>query len=334
MPPASSSSAADVSQNGGGKTTGRSVLVPLVLTSLALLWFFWFEQRYGGNRTQSAFSWIWSAWNEENDFEHGPLFPLVIIGLIVHRFRHLRAAVSEGNAWGLAVVLLGALFYAAAYRTLQPRVAMGALPFLLWGSALYLWGWQVARMLLFPLFFFWLAIPLPSFQQATVHLQILAAKGAHIGAGLCGVDTVLSGTEIRATNGSWGPLEIAKGCSGIRSLMALLMISGAWAYVADISFWKRMLLFLAAVPLAIVGNVLRVTSICVIAQYGDAGWAVNTWHDWSGLLLFYPFSLMLLLCLHSLLEGGLPWKKNRREVRRVVVSRTNTQPEETVLSEP
>jgi exosortase len=298
-----------------------------MMSGLVLVWFYGFEQRYGIDRSQSAVAWIWSAWNEENDFEHGPLFPLVILGLIVYRMPALRAAVAPGHLWGLAAVFFGVLLYVAACRTLQPRVAMGALPFLMWGAALYFWGWQVARMLLFPLFFFWLAIPLPSFQQATVSLQLVAAKGAYFGAGLCGVDTLLNGTEIKAASGQWGPLEIAKGCSGIRSLMALLMISGAWAYVANISLWKRVLLFSSAVPLAIVGNVLRVTSICVVAEYGDAEWAVNTWHDWSGLLLFYPFSLMLLLGLHSMLEGGLPWRAGKkREVRRVVVRKDESKP--------
>jgi exosortase len=306
----------------------------IVLTVVALLWFYWFELRYSADRSQSAFTWIWSAWNKENDFEHGPMFPLVIVGLIVYRFKALRASVSEGNSWGLAAVLLGALFYAVAYRTLQPRVAMGALPFLLWGSALYLWGWQVARMLLFPLFFFWLAIPLPSFQQATVSLQMIAAKGSHIGAGLCGVDTALSGTEIKAADGSWGPLEIAAGCSGIRSLMALMMISGAWAYVANMAMWKRVALFCAAVPLAIAGNVLRVTSICVLAEHFGTKWASGTWHDWSGLVIFYPFSLVLLLCLHSLLEGGMPWRKNRRQVRRMVVSGQSAVAQPAALVEP
>ena len=44
---------------------------------------------------------------------------------------------------------------------------------ILWGSALYLWGWQVARLLFFPLFFLWLSIPVPEFQQATTRLQII-----------------------------------------------------------------------------------------------------------------------------------------------------------------
>ncbi len=194
----------------------------------------------------------------------------------------------------------------------------------MWGSAWYFWGWRVAKILLFPLFFFWLAIPLPSFQQATTQLQLLATSMAHHGAALCGVETLVQGNQISSVHGGWEPLEIAKGCSGIRSLMALLMISGAWACIADLALWKRAVLFLSAFPLAILGNSLRVISIFVIAEYGDAKWARSTWHDWSGLLLFYPFSLMLLLCIHSLLEGGLPWKQaNQRKLRRVVVTRAD-----------
>ena len=296
---------------------------PLVAVALVLLWFYAGEARYGAGRFQTALSWLWSAWNSENDFEHGPMFPLIIAGLIFYRYARLKEVAGNGNYLGLFVVLIGAVLYAAAYRTLQPRVAVGALPILLWGSALYLWGWAVARMLFLPLFFFWLAIPLPSFQQATTHLQLMATSFAHHGASLFGVETLVQGNMISSANGGWEPLEIAKGCSGIRSLMALLMISGAWACIAEMALWKRAVLFLSAIPLAILGNALRVVSIFVIAEYGNAHWARTTWHDWSGLLLFYPISLMLLLGIHSLLEGGLPWKKSgARKVRRVVVTRS------------
>jgi exosortase len=305
------------------ESPGYGIVAAVVVSVLLLVWFFGFEQRYGGGRSQSALDWIWHAWNGETDYEHGPLFPVVIAGLIIYRFKALKSAVERGNGWGLAVVLLGAAFYVIGYRTLQPRVTMGALPFLLWGGALYLWGWQLAKMLIFPLFFFLLAIPLPSFQQATTNLQLLATSMAHHGAALFGVETVVQGTAISSVHGGWAPLEIAKGCSGIRSLMALLMISGVWAYIAKMALWKRILLFVSAFPLAIFGNSLRVISIFVIGEYGDAEWARTTWHDWSGLLLFYPISLVLLLVIHSLLEGGLPWRNGRRKaVRRVTVARS------------
>ncbi len=293
----------------------------LVLSTALVIWFYGIEVKFGPSRSLSAFGWIQSAWNGENDYEHGVLFPFVIAGLILYKFKDLKAYAASGSGWGLLSVACGVLLYVASYRTFQPRIAMAGLPFILWGSVYYLWGWQVAKRLIFPLFFFVLAIPLPSFQQATTQLQLLATALAHHGSALCGVETYVEGTTVLPLKGTWQPLDIAKGCSGIRSLMALLMISATWAYIAKIALWKRMLLFFCAFPLAILGNALRVISIFVIAEYGDAKWASTTWHDWSGLLLFYPFSLLLLLAIHSLLENGLPWKKStQRTLRRVVVA--------------
>jgi exosortase len=284
------------------------------------------ELRFGGNRNQSLFGWLESAWNGENDYEHGILFPFVILGLVIYQIKNLRKIAGKTDYIGLIPVFIGVLLYVIAYRTLQPRIAAGGLPFLLWGGCYYLWGWRVARVLAFPFFFFWLAIPLPSFQQATTHLQLLATSLAHHGSSLFGVETRVVGTTILPIKGDWKPLDIATGCSGIRSLMALLMISSAWAYVAKIKLWQKALLLMAALPLAIIGNAIRVTSIFVIAEYGDAEWAAGTWHDWSGLLLFYPFSLFLLLVLHSVFEGGLPWKKGKnRQIKRQMVSKSETQ---------
>ena len=310
-----------------GKPSHHRMMRTLVLfaSAVVLIWFFCVETRYGPSHVRTTLGWLYSAWNPSTDYEHGKLVPLVMLGLIFYRFKELRASVQSGSLWGLVSVVLGCLLYVAAYRTLQPRVAVFGLPFILWGSAHFLWGWRVAKLLAFPLFFLWIAIPLPTFQQATTHLQLLATAMAHHGSNMLGVETYTQGTTVLPVKGDWKPLSIAHGCSGIRSLMALLMISAAWAYIARIAMWKKVVLFLSAVPLAIVGNALRVISIFFIAEHGDAEWASTTWHDWSGLLLFYPFSLMLLLVIHSLFEGGLPWKgKNRRQLRRTVVTASNT----------
>jgi exosortase len=312
------------------------ILVAGLLTLVAVIWFYGIVPRYDSNRGMSVFAWLKGSWNPDGDYEHGLMFPFVILGLIIYRFKDLREAAQKdrGSFLGLIAVFAGAAFYAISYRTFQPRIAAGGLPFLLWGACHFLWGWRVAKILIFPLFFFWLAIPLPSFQQATTHLQLLATSLTYHGASLLGVETKMMGTTILPAKGNWEPLDIATGCSGIRSLMALLMISAAWAYVAKIRLWQKALLFLSALPLAIVGNALRLISIFVIAEYGDAEWARGTWHDWSSLLIFYPFSLFLLLVLHSLLEGGLPWKKNtkRRLRREIVVKQGEAKKEENVCN--
>lgn len=306
---------------GAGSRSNASMWVAVVGVLAVVVWFFCIETRYGPHHLRSTLGWLKSAWTPVTDYEHGNLIPFVIVGLIFYRLKEMRGAVQRGSGWGYLWVIVGCLFYVAGYRTLQPRIAVAGLPFILWGCVLVFWGRRVAKMAAFPLFFLWISIPLPAFQQATTQLQLLATAMAHHGSSLLGVETYTQGTTILPVHGNWKPLSIAHGCSGIRSLMALLMISAAWAYMAKMAMWKRVLLFLCAFPLAIVGNSLRVISIFVIAEYGDADWASTTWHDWSGLLLFYPFSLVLLLAIHSLLEGGLPWKRTKlRQLRRTVVN--------------
>ena len=315
-----------------GKRISPVTWLAAAATLAVIVWFYGFEPRFGPAHTHSSLGWLYSAWNPSTDYEHGKLIPFIILGLIFYRFKELRASLSEGSLWGLLFVLVGCLFHVAGYRTLQPRISVGGLPFIVWGAVWFLWGWRTAKLTFFPLFFLWIAIPLPAFQQATTHLQLIATSMAHHGSGLFGVETYTQGTTVLPVEGDWKPLSIAHGCSGIRSLMALLMISAAWAYVARMALWKRVLLFLSAVPLAIIGNALRVISIFIIAEYGDAEWAAGTWHDWSGLLLFYPFSLMMLLAINTVLEGGLPWKAaKRRQLRHVNVTAA---PQESTPTQP
>ena len=278
---------------------------------------------FGPGRLQSPLSWLESTWNGETDFEHGYLVPLITIGLIAWQWKHLRQVATKGNLLGALVALAGAFFFVLAHRTGQARLAVGGFPMVLWGSAWFLYGNQVARLTFFPFFVFWLAIPVPQFQQATTHLQILSTKLSAIGCGWLGIETEVRGTQIASLADKWDPLEIDDGCSGIRSLMALILISTVWAYLAKMSLWKKVLLCLSAFPLAIIGNFLRLTSIFVIAEYGDPHFAIHTWHDWAGLVLFYPISLMLLLAIHALLEGGMPrlrLLKSRKQVIRKHVS--------------
>ena len=210
-----------------GKASGffrDPVMVFSVVASVAaIIWFFGFEERFAANRSMSVFEWLESAWNGENDYEHGILFPFVILGLIIYQFKALREVAGKGSNLGLVAVFIGAALYAISYRTFQPRIAAGALPFLLWGGCYYVWGWRVARLLAFLFFFFWLAVPLPSFQQATTNLQLLATSLAHHGSSLFGVETRVVGTTILPVNGDWKPLDIATGCSGYSATCSSLM---------------------------------------------------------------------------------------------------------------
>lgn len=282
------------------------------LTLALVVWFYGFVPRFGSYDYLSLFGWLISAWNGETGFEHGVCMPIMILGLIAYRFRDLRDAArcDRVSHFGLIAVFAGALIYAVSYRLFLPRILACGLPLMLWGACHFLWGWRVARIVFFPLMFFWLVIPMPSIQYITTHIRLWVVALAHHFSSLCGVETTVAGTMICLVEGDLSPLQFGGACGDrIYALLPLLMISSGWAYVAKIRMWQKVLLFLSAIPLAILGNVLRLTSILVIAQNGDARWATTTWYDWSSLLIVYPLALLLLLVLHSLFLGRLPWKK-------------------------
>ncbi|GAA5483665.1 exosortase/archaeosortase family protein [Haloferula sargassicola] len=293
------------------------------LIGLLVAIFYGILPNFGPAQKQSPLAWLQSTWNSENDFEHGFLVPIITVGLLAWQWKRLRraaaGALDKGTWLGLAVAMAGVMFFVLSYRTGQARLAIGGLPMILWGSAWFLYGWRVAVLTFFPLFVLWLSIPLPQFQQATTKLQILSTKLASVGCGWLGIETEVRGTQIASLTDKWDPLEIDDGCSGIRSLMALILISSVWAYLSKMSLWKKALLCLSAFPLAIIGNTLRLTSIFLIAEYGDPHFAIHTWHDWAGLVIFYPISLALLLGFHTLLEGGQPLFKFMKPQRRRVV---------------
>ncbi|HBN16915.1 MAG TPA: hypothetical protein DD422_02570 [Akkermansia sp.] len=286
-----------------------SLAVSTLLLALTYLAF----PEFGSSGNETSIQWLISSWNKQTDYEHGWLVVPIIAFMLYHARKKIAQAPRRMDWRGLILFIPAIMLLMLSFRVGQPRVAVGALPLILLGGAWYLAGPQTARLCAFPLLFFWLCIPLPSFQQATVGLQIIATELGHWGATVFGVDTYLQGTNIRSTGGHWDAFNIAGGCSGMRSLMALLMLSAAWAYLSDLKFWKKCVLFLSAIPLAVIGNGVRITSIVVMAEYGDPEFASKTWHDWSGLLFFFPISLFGLAAVHSLLAGELIWKPSQRK---------------------
>lgn len=285
---------------------------------MVLAFFFLFLPGYGPGRENSLLEILYTSWNSETRYEHGVFFPFIILGLIAYRWKSIRTSLGPGENYGLLLLGVGCLLFIIAYRVIQWRVGIGSLPFLISGMIWYLCGRKTFLLTAFPVFYLWLSVPIPDIQQATVPLQNISTSLAQKFCQVCGVSTYSAGATIFSTNKNWEPLMVDELCSGIRSLMALLMISSAWAYSARISLWKRALLLISALPLSIIGNGLRVASIFVIAEYGNQEFARKTWHDHSGLLVFYPMSLLMMMALHALLEGWKPWKK--RVIKRTIVT--------------
>ncbi len=280
-------------------------LALLIIWAFLVVYFFGIHLAYGPALQESALTHLESAWNSETEYEHAYFIPFIMVGLLWMARKKIAASplTQQGAKLGLILITLGVLFYIASVRTIQWRVAIGALTFILFGSALYGLGWQGAKYFLFPIALFYFAVPMPGLLQGTNLLQLIATKAAYHAGSLFGVDMIAAGNNLASATDKWG-FDVAEGCSGLRSLMALTLVGAVYAYTTQTKLWKGLLLFASTIPLAIIANSLRITTIVLIAEYIDPEFAGGVYHDWSGFLFFLACGLAGLILIHRLLDAS------------------------------
>jgi exosortase len=82
-----------------------------------------------------------------------------------------------------------------------------------------------------------------------------------------------------------------------------------YGYLAERSTWRRLILVLAAAPVAVVANAIRIMGTGLLGQYWDPDKAEGFFHAFSGWLIFV-LSLGLLFLLHKSF-GLLDWRRRR-----------------------
>ena len=281
--------------------TAREPISALLLAALAgtFVYFFGFLPLFSG-RGLSTLVWAWQAWNPETNYEHAKLIPLIVLYLVWYDREKLRQAPLGSSRWGWAFIGFGLFLFVAGARTLQARLALTALPFLLFGVVLCVWGKAVARVLLFPIAFLLFMVPLNFLTQATARLQFLETGIASAVCNFFGLGVYTVGTAVHAANGAF-QFEVDEGCSGIRSLMAIAMLSAIYGHLTQDRFWKKLLLFAAALVFAIIGNAGRLISIFVVARLFGQDIAGGLYHNIAGYLSF-PFAIAAMLLFGKFLN--------------------------------
>lgn len=264
-----------------------------------LIYFFGLLPLFTGG-SLSTLVWAWQAWNPETNYEHAKLIPLIAAFLVWNARDKLKQAKLGSSRWGWLFIGFGLFLFFAGARTLQARLTLTSLPFLLFGIVLYVWGRNVARILLFPIFFLLFAVPLNFIAHATARLQFLETGAASAVCNFIGIHVQSIGTVVMATDNTF-KFEVDEGCSGIRSLMAIMMLSAIYGHLTQDRLWKQVLIFLAAVFFAIVGNAGRLVSIFIVARLFGQDLAGGPYHTISGYLSF-PFAIGAMLLFARLLN--------------------------------
>jgi exosortase len=251
-------------------------------------------------------AWLWDRWTLSVWHNaHGLLIPFVVAYFAYQELDTRRHLPVRSSAWGFALLipalLLQALDAGIHTELLSAISLVLAIPAL---SLLFL-GLERTRAIAFPLAFLAFALPIPLALSERIHL-VLRHVVANTTAGmvpLIGIPVFQEGTTLHLAQ---GPLQVADACSGFSTLYAAVAVAFLTAYSAR-STTRRALVLLAAAPLAIASNVLRVAFLVVMVVWSGPQ-VLETWlHPASGMMTF-ALALPIIFWLGGESGGRAPVK--------------------------
>ena len=154
------------------------------------------------------------------------------------------------------------------------------------GFAVFAYGFRQLLRWWLPFTVFWLSVPLPELVISSLALP-LQFRASEMGASLLrwrGIPVLLNGNVIMLPGGH--QLFVAEACSGLRSLTSLLSLAvllGGMVLRWPVS---RILLVLAAIPIAIVINGVRVFLTGFFVFFVSPAMAEGFMHTTEGWLMF------------------------------------------------
>ena len=247
---------------------------------------------------------------ESELYSHFILIPAVSLFFGFIYRRDIFADIEWRPKWGVAFCVLGlaALAVASAYReqllgvTLRNKITpndylslcMAGVICWVIGSFITAYGAKAFRKAMFPLLFLVFAIPIPLFVLHPVikALQYASAEAADIVFKLSGVPYLRDGLVFELSGLA---VRVAEVCSGIRSSLALFILSIITGHMFLERTSHRVILALLVFPITVVKNALRIATITLLANYVDISFLTNHWIHSSGGIPFFAVALCLFI---------------------------------------
>jgi exosortase len=271
-------------------------------------------------------------WTDEN-YSHGLLIPFVIGYILwQERVQFSDPRTRPAVLWGGAGVVASLFLLWAGVAGAELFVQRISLVLMIASVLIYFQGFRLLRVIAVPLSLLLLSIPIPQiiFNRIAFPLQLFASRCAVSAMSFFNIPVLRQGNIIELMPlGASEPkkLAVVEACSGIRSLMTLVTLAVVYAYftkpgVAQTSvcdepgnsqtevcathdklkfvgrfksfaFWRSLILVIAAVPIAILTNALRVSGTGVLAHYYGTRVADGFFHTFSGWVIYIAAAVLL-----------------------------------------
>ena len=240
------------------------------------------------------------SWDNNPNYSHGYFIPFISAFMVWYKRGEIFGQeIRPRPVLGTLLILAGLMQLMVAWVGSEYFLQASSMIPVLIGLTLVFWGTAVTRKMLVPILFLIFMIPLPAilWNQLAFPLALMASKIGASAVDMMGLPILREGNILYLPNVT---LQVEEACSGLRSLTTLFALSALIAYMSPLKRVSKLIIFLAAVPIALVGNIVRLIATAVLAKYFGSVVAEGFIHDFSGWLLFV-FGLVFLMLLQSFL---------------------------------
>ena len=244
---------------------------------------------------RDVFYGLVSDWYNDPDYSHGFLVPFLSAYFIWERWDDLKKKKIAPSLLGPVALCFGLACLVIGLVGAELYVQRFSLIIVLAGLVLLILGWRYLWILSFPIGFLIFMIPLPAIVVNTIAfpLQLFAAETATFCLFSLGIPVLREGNLIMLASIT---LEVAEACSGLRSLLSLLALGTVYGYFSQDTVWKRWVLVILSIPIAIVANAFRVSGTGILAHYFGVEAAEGFYHTFEGWIVFVVAFVLLFFC--------------------------------------
>jgi exosortase len=233
-------------------------------------------------------------WYVDENYSHGFLIVPIALYFVWERRKRLREAPRTPCSWSIFIVLGSMALLLAGILGSELFLTRISILGTTAGIILFLFGRNHLKILILPIAFLLLMIPIPTiiFNQIAFPLQLLASRFGELALLASQIPVLREGNVIHLANTS---LEVAEACSGIRSLISLLTLGIVYGYFTDSRIWVRVVLALGTMPIAIAANGIRVAGTGIAAHFYGEQAAQGFFHSFSGWIIFIAAFVMMFV---------------------------------------
>jgi exosortase D (VPLPA-CTERM-specific) len=242
---------------------------------------------------------------EREEYSYGYFVPLLILFFIWQRKNEI-AKVELSPSWiGVLLAVIGLVTIAAGQLATIFTIVQYGFVITLHGIAYAFLGWKGYRIVMIPLALMFFAVPLPGFfyNNLSNALQLISSE---IGVWVIrqfGISVYLEGNVIQLAQMK---LQVVEACSGLRYLFPLTAVSFMIAYIYRAPMWKRVIVFLSAIPITVLMNSVRIGLVGVTVEHWGPAMAEGILHDFEGWVIFMSSLGLILIEMLILNQIGRP----------------------------